>query len=160
MGSIQRVTLFKSLDSSNLKIVRKCLTKRKMPQNQKMMGHINPLLQMNPKIQSSRLDVLSHSARSIRMKIPHQRRLIRKKRKDPPSPKSNVSVKEMKAKIDLQEKYRLQRNLKDVSKEKGKFKRTCKKSPVETVEDPVAKMMKKIMSELQEIKSDVKGTNN
>ena len=49
-----------------------------------------------------------------------------KKRKEPPSPKSNVSVKEMKAKIDLQEKYRLQRNQKDVSKEKGKFKRTCK----------------------------------
>merc|ERR1712081_165621 len=76
-----------------------------------------------------------------------------------PSPKSNVSVKEMKAKIDLQEKYRLQRNLKDVSKDKGKVKRNCKKTPVETVEDPVAKMMKKIMAELQEIKSDVKGTN-
>merc|ERR1711954_82144 len=82
-----------------------------------------------------------------------------KKRKEPPSPKSNVSMKEMKAKIDLQEKYLLQRNLKDVSKDKGKFKRTCKKTPVETIEDPVAKMMKKIMAELQEIKSDVKGTN-
>merc|ERR1711954_369637 len=82
-----------------------------------------------------------------------------KKRKEPPSPKSNVSVKEMKAKIDLQEKYRLQRNLKDVSKDKGKFKRTCKKPPVETIEDPVAKMMKEIMAELQEIKSDVKGSN-
>merc|ERR1712081_84871 len=79
-----------------------------------------------------------------------------KKRKEPPSPKSNVSVKEMKAKIDLQEKYRLQRNMKDVSKDKAKFKWTCKKTPVETIEDPVAKMMKKIMSELQEIKSDVK----
>merc|ERR1711954_62615 len=82
-----------------------------------------------------------------------------KKRKEPPSPKSNVSVKEMKAKIDLQEKYRLQRNLKDVSKDKAKFKRSCKKTPVETVKDPVAKMMKKIMDELKEIKSDVKGTN-
>merc|ERR1712081_158032 len=82
-----------------------------------------------------------------------------KKRKEPPSPKSNVSVKEMEAKIDLQEKYRLQRNQKDVSKEKAKFKRSCKKTLVETVEDPEAKMMKKIMAELQEIKSDVKGTN-
>merc|ERR1711954_365019 len=82
-----------------------------------------------------------------------------KKRKEPPSPKSNISVKEMKAKIDLQEKYRLQRNQKDVSKEKSKFKRTCKKSPTETVKDPLAKMMRKMMAELQEIKSDVKGTN-
>merc|ERR1712081_7198 len=82
-----------------------------------------------------------------------------KKRKEPPSPKSNVSVKEMKAKIDLQEKYRLQRNQKDVSKEKAKFKRSCKKSPTETVEDPVAKMMRKMMAKLQEIKSDVKGSN-
>merc|ERR1711954_363495 len=75
------------------------------------------------------------------------------------SPKSNVSVKEMKAKIDLQEKYWLQRNQKDVSKEKAKFKQSCKKTPVETVEDPVAKMMMKIMAELQEIKTDVKGNN-
>merc|ERR1711954_330951 len=54
-----------------------------------------------------------------------------KKRKDPPSP-PKVSVKDTKAKFeDIQEKYRNQRNQKDVIKEKSKFKRNCKKTPTE-----------------------------
>merc|ERR1711954_86721 len=73
-----------------------------------------------------------------------------KKRKEPPSPpKAKVSIKETKAKYELQEKYRNQRNLKDVNKEKGKFKRNCKKTPSETVEDPVAKMLKEMMKEIR-----------
>merc|ERR1712081_153859 len=82
-----------------------------------------------------------------------------KKRKDPPSP-PKVSVKDTKAKFeDIQEKYRNQRNQKDVIKEKSKFKRNCKKTPTEKVEDPIAKMLKKMMADLSEIKTDVK-TNN
>jgi len=51
-----------------------------------------------------------------------------KKRKDPPSP-PKISVKDAKAKLeDIQEKYRNQRNQKDVVKEKSKFKRNCKKN--------------------------------
>merc|ERR1711954_63474 len=60
-----------------------------------------------------------------------------KKRKEPPSPpKAKVSIKETKAKFELQEKYRNQRNLKDVNKEKTKFKRNCKKTSSKTVKDP------------------------
>merc|ERR1711954_4506 len=46
------------------------------------------------------------------------------------SPKSKVSVKDRKSQITLAEKYGTQRNLKDMNKEKAKFKRerTCKKS--------------------------------
>merc|ERR1712081_65689 len=82
-----------------------------------------------------------------------------KKRKEPPSPKTNVSMQETKAKFELQEKYRNQRNLKDLNKEKSKFKRNCKKTTVETVEDPIAKMLKDMMADLKEIKNDVKGNN-
>merc|ERR1711954_631373 len=74
-----------------------------------------------------------------------------RKRKDPPSP-PKVSVKETKANFeDIQNKYRNQT--------KGKFKRTCKKTPAESVEDPIAKMLRKMMSDLSEIKSDVKSNN-
>merc|ERR1711954_369958 len=83
-----------------------------------------------------------------------------RKRKDPPSPKGKISVKETKAKFELQEKYRNQRNLKDVNKEKNKFKRNCKKTTVETVEDPIVKMLKDMMADLKEIKNDVKGNNS
>merc|ERR1711954_397058 len=83
-----------------------------------------------------------------------------KKRKEPQSPpKAKVSVKETKAKFELQEKYRNQRNLKDVNKDKTKFKRNCKKSPSEVVEDPIAKMLKDMMKDIKEIKTDVKGNN-
>merc|ERR1712081_15553 len=82
-----------------------------------------------------------------------------RKRKDPPSP-PKVSVKDTKAKFeDIQNKYRNQRNQKDVVKDKSKFKRNCKKTPTEVVEDPIAKMLKKMMADLSEIKTDVK-TNN
>merc|ERR1711954_240268 len=84
-----------------------------------------------------------------------------KKRKNPPSPKGPVNVKETTSKFDqLSSKYKNQRNLKDTSKEKAKFKRNTKKTPIETVEDPVTKMLKKIMSDISEIKTDVKGNNN
>merc|ERR1712112_276030 len=76
-----------------------------------------------------------------------------------PSP-PKVSVKDTKAKFeDIQEKYRNQRNQKDIVKEKSKFKRNCKPTPTEVVEDPIAKMLKKMMADLSEIKTDVK-TNN
>merc|ERR1711954_595279 len=79
---------------------------------------------------------------------------------DPPSPKSKVNVKETSAKFEgIQEKYRNQRNLKDTAKDKAKFKRTCKKVPTESVEDPVAKMLKEMMQDIKEIKNDVKGNN-
>merc|ERR1711954_318101 len=79
---------------------------------------------------------------------------------DPPSPKSKVNVKETSAKFEgIQEKYRNQRNLKDTAKDKAKFKRNCKKVPTETVEDPVAKMLKEMMQDIKEIKNDVKGNN-
>merc|ERR1712081_16530 len=78
----------------------------------------------------------------------------------PPSP-PKVSVKDTKAKFeDIQEKYRNQRNQKDLVKEKTKFKRNCKKTPTEVVEDPIAKMLKKMMADLSEIKTDVKANNS
>merc|ERR1712243_356631 len=46
------------------------------------------------------------------------------------------------------------------SKEKTKFKRNVKKTPIETIDDPVTKMLKKIMSDISEIKTDVKGNNS
>merc|ERR1711954_172803 len=52
-----------------------------------------------------------------------------------------------------------QRNLKDTNKEKSKFKRTAKKTPTETVDDPITKMLKKMMADIAEIKTDVKGNN-
>merc|ERR1712081_92997 len=52
---------------------------------------------------------------------------------------------------EIQNKYR--------SQTKGKFKRTCKKNPAEVIEDPIAKMLKKMMSDLSEIKADVKSNN-
>merc|ERR1711954_290073 len=65
-----------------------------------------------------------------------------KKRKNPPSPKGAISVKETTPKFDqLANKYKSQRNMKDTNKEKSKFKRTTKKTPVETVEDPITKML-------------------
>merc|ERR1711954_64734 len=76
------------------------------------------------------------------------------------SPKGKVNVKETSAKFEgIQEKYRNQRNLKDTTKDKGKFKRNCKKGPTETIEDPVAKMLKEMMKDIKEIKNDVKGNN-
>merc|ERR1711954_586365 len=84
-----------------------------------------------------------------------------KKRKNLPSPKGSISVKETTSKFDqLASKYKNQRNLKDTTKEKSKFKRNVKKNPIETIEDPVTKMLKKIMSDISEIKSDVKGNNS
>merc|ERR1711954_564214 len=84
-----------------------------------------------------------------------------KKRKNPPSPKGAISVKETTSKFDqLANKYKSQRNLKDTNKEKSKFKRNTKKTPVETVEDPITKMLKKMMADIAEIKTDVKGNNN
>merc|ERR1711954_421330 len=74
-----------------------------------------------------------------------------RKRKDPPSPPKG-NVKETKAKFEeIQNKYRNQT--------KGKFKRTCKKTPAEVIEDPIAKMLKKMMTDLAEIKTDVKSYN-
>merc|ERR1711954_28471 len=69
-----------------------------------------------------------------------------KKRKNPPSPKGKVNVK--------------QTNLKDTNKEKTKFKRNAKKSPAETIEDPIPKLMKEMMADIKEIKNDVKGNNS
>merc|ERR1711954_481901 len=84
-----------------------------------------------------------------------------KKRKNPPSPKGAISVKETTSKFDqLANKYKSQRNLKDTNKEKFKFKRNTKKTPVETVEDPIMKMLKKMMADIAEIKTDVKGNNH
>merc|ERR1711954_212705 len=60
----------------------------------------------------------------------------------------------------LANKYKSQRNLKDMGKEKSKFKRNTKKTPVETVEDPITKMLKKMMADIAEIKTDVKGNNH
>merc|ERR1711954_364944 len=75
-----------------------------------------------------------------------------RKRKDPPSP-PKVNVKETKAKFeDIQNKYRNQT--------KGKFKRTCKKTQPEVIEDPIAKMLRRMMSDLSEIKTDVKSNNS
>merc|ERR1711954_422495 len=72
----------------------------------------------------------------------------------------HLNVKETSAKFEgIQEKYRNQRNLKDTNKDKGKFKRNCKKGPTETIEDPIAKMMKEMMKDIKEIKNDVKGSN-
>merc|ERR1712114_11884 len=84
-----------------------------------------------------------------------------KKRKNPPSPKGAISVKETTSKFDqLANKYKSQRNLKDTNKEKSKFKRNTKKTPAETVEDPITKMLKKIMADIAEIKTNVKGNNH
>merc|ERR1711954_571334 len=62
--------------------------------------------------------------------------------------------------MGLANKYKNQRNLKDTSKEKSKFKRNVKKTPVETIEDPITKMLKKMMADISEIKTDVKGNNS
>merc|ERR1711954_414730 len=68
-----------------------------------------------------------------------------KKRKNPPPPKGPISVKETTSKFDqLASKYKNQRNLKDTCKEKTKFKRNAKKTPIETIEDPITKMLKKL----------------
>ena len=84
-----------------------------------------------------------------------------KKRKNPPSPKGSMSVKETTSKFDqLANKYKSQRNLKDTNNQKAKFKRTNKNTPVEKVEDPITKMLKKIMADVAEIKTDVKGNKN
>merc|ERR1711954_91005 len=81
-----------------------------------------------------------------------------RKRKNPPSPKGQMSVKERTSTFDqLANKYKSQRNLKDTNNQKGKFKRTNKNTPVEKVEDPITKMLKKIMADVAEIKTDVKG---
>ena len=81
-----------------------------------------------------------------------------KKRKEPPSPKGKVNVKETTSKFDsMAAKYRNQRNLKDTNKEKGKFKRNTKKLPNETIEDPLTKWMKEMREDIKEMKSDVKG---
>merc|ERR1711954_221409 len=37
---------------------------------------------------------------------------------------------------------------------------TCKKTPAETIDDPITKMLRKIMSDISEIKTDVKGNNS
>merc|ERR1711954_351352 len=102
----------------------------------------------------------SLSLRSIE-KDPNKDDSNPKKRKNPPSPKAGMSVKETTSKFDqLASMYKNQRNLKDTSKEKAKFKRNVKKTPVETIDDPVTKMLKKIMADISEIKSDVKGNNH
>merc|ERR1711954_578122 len=94
------------------------------------------------------------------LKKPETSRSNSRKRKEPPSP-PKVSVKDAKAKFEgIQEKYRNQRNQKDINKDKSKFKRNCKKTPSETVEDPIAKMLKDMMKDIKEIKSDVKGNNS
>merc|ERR1711954_173373 len=77
------------------------------------------------------------------------------------SPKGSISVKETTSKFDqLASKYKNQRNLKDTNKEKSKFKRNVKKTPTETIEDPITKMLQKMMADISEIKTDVKGNNN
>merc|ERR1711954_623119 len=91
----------------------------------------------------------------------------KKKVPDPPSPKPktspkrSISVKDRKAKFDLAEKYRSQRNLKDLTKEKSRSKheRSCKKTAPEVIEDPIAKLMQEMHADLKEIKSDLKGNN-
>merc|ERR1711954_495437 len=94
------------------------------------------------------------------LKKPETSRSNSRKRKEPPSlPK--VSVKDTKAKFEgIQEKYRNQRNQKDVNKDKSKFKRNCKKTPTKTIKDPRAKMLKDMMKDIKEIKSYVKGNNS
>merc|ERR1711954_488509 len=93
------------------------------------------------------------------LKKPETSRSNSRKRKEPPSP-PKVSVKDAKAKFEgIQEKYRNQRNQKDVNKDKAKFKRNCKKTPNETIEDPIAKTLKERMKDIKEIKSDVKGND-
>merc|ERR1711954_480403 len=77
------------------------------------------------------------------------------------SPRGKISVKETKAKFELQEKYRNQRNMKDLQKEKTKFKgRTCKKTTVEVVEEDIAKLIKEMHADIKEIKSDQKSNNS
>merc|ERR1712081_132268 len=73
------------------------------------------------------------------------------------SPEEKVSVKETRAKFELTEKYRIQRNAKDLSREKAKFKgRTCKKQVAEVVEDPIAKMLHEMHADIKEIKLNQK----
>merc|ERR1712081_138945 len=58
------------------------------------------------------------------------------------------------------EKYCIQRNAKDLSREKSKFKgRSCKKQVAEVVEDPIAKMLREMHANIKEIKQDQKNNN-
>merc|ERR1712081_119886 len=77
------------------------------------------------------------------------------------SPKGKVNVKETTSKFDsMAAKHRNQRILKDINKEKGKFKRNTKKQPNETIKDPLAKWMKEMRDDIKEMKSDVKGNTS
>merc|ERR1712081_102787 len=76
------------------------------------------------------------------------------------SPEEKLSVKETRAKFELTKKYRIQRNAKDLSREKAKFKgRTCKKQAAEVIEDPIAKMLREMHADIKEIKLDQKKNN-
>merc|ERR1711954_43602 len=84
-----------------------------------------------------------------------------KKRNEPPSSKGKVNVKETTSKFDsMAAKYCNQRNLKDINKEKGKFKRTAKRQLNETIEDPLTKWMKEMRDDIKEMKGDVKGNKS
>jgi len=76
------------------------------------------------------------------------------------SPKDKLSVKETKAKFELQEKYRNQRNLKDMKKESQKFKGRACRNTTEVIEDPIAKMIRDMHADIKEVKSDQKKTTN
>merc|ERR1712081_9653 len=74
------------------------------------------------------------------------------------SPKETLSVKERKAKLEnkWQEKYRNQKNIKDAKKDASKFKgRACKKT-TETIEDPLAKLIRDMHADVKEMKQDQK----
>merc|ERR1712081_101419 len=76
------------------------------------------------------------------------------------SPEEKLSVKETRAKVELTEKYRIQRNAKDLSREKSKFKgSTCKKQVTEVIKDPIAKMLREMHADIKEIKLDQKSNN-
>merc|ERR1712081_68138 len=77
------------------------------------------------------------------------------------TPKETLSVKERKAKLEnkWQEKYRNQKNAKDAKKDASKFKgRACNKKPTETIEDPLAKLIREMHADVKEMKIDQKKT--
>merc|ERR1711954_175241 len=95
----------------------------------------------------------------------------KKEREESPSPKrkpnlEGISVKAKKESYEkIQEKYRIQRSMKDNNR--GKLKRDKKPNPAspEKTEDPIAKLLKELkeiktdLKDLKEIKTDLKSNN-
>merc|ERR1711954_235797 len=89
-------------------------------------------------------------------KTPPKLKANAKRKRNTPSPNINVKDKRKIFEDNLARKYRIQRNAKEMARERTNAKKERKKKDSPEKEDSIAKLLKEMRDDLKDIKSDMK----